>query len=48
VSEALAVGGFDTVTHDGVRFEETAVAAQLERDVAFLDLTGGVQDSMPG
>lgn len=42
VSEALAMGTAETRTYDGIRFAETAVAAQLKRDVALLDVTGGV------
>lgn len=43
VSEALALGSGDTCTHDGITFAETAVASCLDRDVAFLDVTGGTE-----
>ncbi|MGB9954730.1 DUF1152 domain-containing protein (plasmid) [Haloarcula marismortui] len=48
VSEALAIGTADTRTKDGISFAETSVAAQLQREVALLDVTGGVTGLQSG
>lgn len=46
VSEALAMGTAENRTHDGVRFAETAVAAQLDCEVSLLASQVGSRDSM--
>lgn len=48
VSEAIALGSKDTQTADGVQFAESRVASTLQREVAFLDITGGVEGLRAG
>lgn len=42
VSNAVALGDSRSQTTDGIEFAETKVSRVLERDVALLDITGGV------
>ncbi|MCD2205264.1 DUF1152 domain-containing protein [Halobacterium sp. KA-6] len=48
VSEAVGLGSGDTQTNDGVQFAESTVASTLQRDVAFLDITGGMEGFRSG